>query len=247
MNNTDTETTKYIYSGFFNSKDHDRRYSALDVGKMFDGLILDGIFETIGQKFIVEADSGLSVKVGSGRAWFNHTWMYTDSYTSITVTDPGLIPIGFKRYDAVILEVNHTDEIRQASIKVISGDLAATPVKPVMQHSDGVDQYALCYIQIDRDTTEITQAMIENVIGIETAFVICPVEHITPSELLTQWGTEFQTYQSSFLSDMTTRVDEWFVNLQNELDSNQAAHLQNQIDIINQWIHDVGNAEEVAY
>lgn len=41
------------YSGFFDSINGDRRYNAEDFGRMFDGLITDGIVAGYGDAFSV--------------------------------------------------------------------------------------------------------------------------------------------------------------------------------------------------
>ena len=65
--------------GFYNSLNGDRKYNAMDISRLFDGLIKDGVFMSIGSAFIVEASSERVVNVGIGRAWFNNTWIYNDA------------------------------------------------------------------------------------------------------------------------------------------------------------------------
>ena len=67
-----------ITSGFFNSVNHDRLYDAEQVSSIFDGIIKDGVYESIGDAFMVTPNSDLndSIIVGTGRAWFDHTWTY---------------------------------------------------------------------------------------------------------------------------------------------------------------------------
>ena len=68
-----------LTGGFFNSKDHDRRYNAESISRLFDGIIEDGVYETYGDKFIVRQASGMDVTIGSGRAWFDHCWIHNDA------------------------------------------------------------------------------------------------------------------------------------------------------------------------
>ena len=65
-----------LTGGFFNSKDHDRRYNAETISRLFDGIIEDGVYETYGDKFIVCQASGMDVTIGSARAWFDHCWIH---------------------------------------------------------------------------------------------------------------------------------------------------------------------------
>ena len=41
--------------GFYNSKNHDRTYNAEQMSSIFDGLIEDGIYESIGGAFLVKS------------------------------------------------------------------------------------------------------------------------------------------------------------------------------------------------
>ena len=46
-----------LTGGFFNSKDHDRRYNAESISRLFDGIIEDGVYETYGDKKNKERDA----------------------------------------------------------------------------------------------------------------------------------------------------------------------------------------------
>ena len=71
--------------GFYNALNHDRKYDAIQVSSIFDGIINDGIYESIGTAMIVKATSYMVINIGIGRAWFNHTWTYNDSILPLTV------------------------------------------------------------------------------------------------------------------------------------------------------------------
>ena len=62
-------------SGFFVSINGDRKYSADDFGRMFDGVISDGIFQNWGRGYQVAKGSGREIVVQSGRAWFKGHWI----------------------------------------------------------------------------------------------------------------------------------------------------------------------------
>lgn len=44
-----------VSSGFFNSLNGDRKYNAAQMSAIFDGLIIDGVFASIGTAFAVKA------------------------------------------------------------------------------------------------------------------------------------------------------------------------------------------------
>jgi len=207
-------TLKY---GFYDSLSGDRVYNAGDVSSIFDGIIVDGIFASEGGQFVVSAiTSQMNVSVASGRAWFNSTWTSSDAATILAVDTAEAV---LNRIDIVALEIDKTTAGRINSLKIIKGTPASSPTPPTLSSSGNIYQYALAHIYVGAGVTAITQANITNYVGsASTPFVVGALNTISVEELFAQLEAQF---------------DAWFTNLQNQLDSNQAANLQNQIDGIN--------------
>lgn len=149
--------------GFYNSLDGDRTYDAIQMSSIFDGIINDGIFQTIGDVFEITAMSGNTVGVGSGRAWFDHTWTLNDSRIPIELGPTLFLD---DRIDAVVLEINEL--IRTNRILVIEGEPARrNPSRPELTNTNYVHQYALAYIYRSGTSEEVTQEDITSVIGTE--------------------------------------------------------------------------------
>lgn len=151
-----------IKYGFYNSISGDRKYNAEDFGRIFDGIIRDGVFESIYDKFQITILSGLSVSVGKGKAWFNNTWLENDANYPVSFTEAEVL---LNRIDAVVMEFNSTEGVRANSIKVITGTPGSTPQKPTLTNTDNVNQYALCYVTIPAKATSITTANLDVRIG----------------------------------------------------------------------------------
>ena len=164
--------------GFYNALNHDRLYDAIQMSSIFDGIIRDGIFSTIGDTMIVTApEDGMYVNVGSGRAWFNHTWTLNDTAYPIEAEQAEVV---LDRIDAVILEVNSSAEVRANSIKFLKGTPSSNPVKPTLTHNAEVNQYALAYVRIRAGQTTIFQSDIENAVGTdETPFITGVLQHVS--------------------------------------------------------------------
>lgn len=157
-----------ITCGFYNSQNHDRMYDADQISKMFDGIFVDGVIRTFGNKFAVTPSSGMRVNIGTGRAWFNHTWTLNDATLQLTL-DNASNTLG--RIDAVVLEVNRNLDVRDNDIKIIKGtESSQTPAPPILSNTGNLYQYPLAYIDIPAGTTSITEAMIRSQIGTEA----CP-------------------------------------------------------------------------
>lgn len=181
-----------IHCGFFNAVDGDRKYDAEQMGSIFDGIIQDGVYMTIGDHLSVKAGTDMNVIVGTGRAWFNHTWTINDSEEIIELDRSPVSEI-ISRIDAVVLEINKSDETRNNSFKVIKGIEAEEPEKPELIRSENINDYALAYITLKGGVTSITDSMIEVVVGTdETPYVTAPLKTISAETLLKQWESEIK-------------------------------------------------------
>lgn len=207
---TNPMTESSVSCGFYNSM-NDRRYDALQMSSIFDGIIRDGIFATIGDSFVVNAGTDSTVLVGTGKCWFNHTWTINDAELLIDLSvDEYKSSTVLNRIDAIVIEVNTTDAVRDNFIKVVKGSPATTPNKPTLTNSDGVYQHALCYITRPAGSTVITQADIENVVGTdETPFVTGILDVVSLDKLLGQWRAELD----EFVDEEKTDVDVFLADM----------------------------------
>ncbi len=234
--------------GFYNSLNGDRKYDAIQFGQLFDGIIKDGVFMSIGEHLNVTAFSGMQIKVGTGRAWFNSTWSYNDSSLILDVAASSTL---LGRIDMVVLEVNRSSTTRATSIKILQGTPSSSPVVPTLTNDADAEiwQHPLAQLYIAAGVTEITQSAITNKIGTsECPFVTGVLETMDIDDLIAQWGTEWDEWMSArvnevakLISDSTTDMttfkteqqqlfNEWFANIQYTLDGDAAGKLQNEID-----------------
>lgn len=148
-----------VSSGFFNSINNDRLYNAEHFSKFFDGLITDGVYLQVGDKFHVDPGTGLAVNVGSGRGWFKRVWIYNDSTLELELTaaDPIL-----SRIDAIVIDVDASTNVRNAEIKVVTGTAATRPDKPTLIDEELNKQYPLAYVTVTPGATSLTNINIED-------------------------------------------------------------------------------------
>lgn len=178
-----------VTCGFFNAIDDDRLYDATQMSSIFDGIINDGIFMNIGTAMQVTATTGMVVNVGIGRAWFDHTWTLNDALLPLTVEVSELV---LNRIDAVVLEVNSNDSVRENTIKILKGTPAQEPVRPTLEDSEYVHQHPLAYIYVSAEVTEITQSNITNCVGTSACpYVDGVLKTIDADNLLAQWNDQF--------------------------------------------------------
>lgn len=246
-----------VTSGFFNSVNGDRTYSAEQMSAIFNGIINDGVFINVGTAFEVKADVGNQVTVGIGRAWIDGTWIYNDTILLVELEESDILA---DRIDAVVLETDHSAPVRMGSIKVVKGVSQTNPVRPTLEHSFYVNQYPLAYILRPKNSTAITQSNITYMVGTsETPFVTGILETLDIDALVAQWGAEWKEwfngikdktsgdiieYQEAWdqwfgdIKDKTTgditdyrdAWDAWFQEARDELSEDAAGNLKLRID-----------------
>lgn len=202
-------------SGFFNSVNGDRLYNADQMSRIFEGLITDGVYESVANKLAVQPNSGMTIQIATGRGWFGRHWVNNDSEYKLTVDQSDVI---LNRYVAVVIKVDDTDAVRDAVPCLKYSDYATTPVKPTMTRTETVKEYCLAYIYIKAGATAITASDIEdtrqdtNLCGWVTGLI----DQITPDTLYTQF---------------TALFNEWFSGLQDLIDENTETMLVNALPV----------------
>lgn len=222
-----------VSSGFFNSLNGDRKYNAAQMSAIFDGLIIDGVFASIGTAFAVKAAGGLTVNVGVGKAWFDHTWTVNDSILLMTAPEAEVL---LDRIDAVVLEVNGMESIRENTIKFVKGNPSSAPSRPTLTNERNVHQYPLCYIYRKYGTAVINQADITPMVGTEsTPFVTGILQTISLDELLGKWQDELDRFTDA----RSKEVDDWIAQEESDFTTwfnKMKADLQQEQNVLDQWI-----------
>lgn len=222
-----------VSSGFFNSLNGDRKYNAAQMSAIFDGLIIDGVFASIGTAFAVKAAGGLTVNVGIGKAWFDHTWTVNDSILPMTAPEAEVL---LDRIDAVVLEVNGTESVRENTIKFVKGNPSSAPSRPTLTNEGNVHQYPLCYIYRKYGTAVINQADITPMVGTEsTPFVTGILQTISLDELLGKWQDELDRFTDA----RSQEVDDWIAQEESDFTTwfdKMKAYLQQEQNVLDQWI-----------
>lgn len=246
--------------GFYNSFNHDRKYNAIQMSMIFDGIISDGIYATIGEAMVVKATSEDNVVVvGPGRGWFDHTWNYNDA--DLPVNAP-ISDVLLKRIDALVIDINANENYRENKIVWVQGTPSSNPVRPTMINTLEHHQYPLCYVERKPNVEKILQADITNMVGSsECPFVTGILETINIDQLLLQWKdqwaqfviayensatewmddqkadfaayyTEFKRQMDAFEAASGKEFNDWFASIQDLFDESVAGNLQNEINQI---------------
>ena len=243
--------------GFYNSINHDRRYDAIQMGQIFDGIIKDGIYETYKKAMIVRQSSrNNEVIIQPGRAWFNHTWSYNDADLPFATL---AAEVTLDRIDALVLYIDTHVSVRQNGYRWIKGTPSTNPQRPSLPQNETYHTYPLCYVRRPAGQAKTYQREITNMVGTSACpFVTGVIEGLDIDDLIIQWWTEFDwkldrkreeffawiedkknVYQI-FLNHNTTAWYNWFNHVQTELSGDVAGNLQRQIDEMS-WIYVIQN------
>ena len=189
--------------GFYNSIEGDRVYDAIQFGRIFDGIIKDGVYATYEKGMMVIASENSSeVIIQPGRAWFNHTWSYNDANIIMAAPNPEVL---LERIDTLVLEVNEELSARENSYKWVQGTPSSRPVAPTLTNTSTIHQYPLCDVHRYPETTMIYTRDITNRIGTsDCPFATGVLEGIDLDAWINQWDDEFKTWENTTKSEYDT-------------------------------------------
>ena len=201
-----------ITYGFFNSVDGDRKYNAEQMSTYFDGLVSDGIYQSVGGKFYVSAGAGLSVSVSTGRALIECHWLKNDNVLTITLDSAD---VQNDRKDLIVIKLDYS--ARTMGVEYISG---AESVK----NTETVKYLVLAKITVPAGATTITQANIKDIRG----SALCPwvtglVKQVDTSDLFSQYEKAYEEMVQQMINwwaDRRNAFDTWFNSLTTSLNVN---------------------------
>lgn len=214
-----------ITYGFFNAikqsdGTYDRVYNADQMSTYFEGLVSDGVYESVDAAMQVLAGTGMQVQVGAGRAIIDSKWLKNTAAYPLTIN---AAHVTLNRYTAIVIRLDLS--ARTISVVTKDGENATAPIKPTMTNSETVKEMCLAYVYVGRGVTAITQAKIEdtrpdnNVCGWVTGIV----QQVDTSKLFLQYQTAYeqqlQTMQD-WQEAQETAFNTWFTALTDQLNVN---------------------------
>ena len=215
------------HSGFFNSVivegQPDRPYSEEHFAKYFAAFIGDGVFaHNLNELKVVPSIVNMSVVVGSGRAFAKGYWYESD--TEETFSFDSNSSSANPRWDAIAITFDF--ENRVTTMSVIKGINASSYeagkkniYDNVIRNNDAF-QLIIAIIKIPANATTY---------GITTADI-----YDVRAEEYCGWVTGLvdQIDTSTIVEQMQASFDAWFQQMKDQLSSDAAGNLQNQIDAI---------------
>lgn len=199
---------------------YDRVYNSDQISEMFEGLLSDGVFESVGDALIVKEKSGLTVEVGTGRAWIGDRWMKNDAKLDITLAAAHLT---LNRWSAIVIRADYSNRV--ITIEEKAGAPATTPTKPTMTYNDSIKEKCLAYVYVGKGVTSITQT---NITDCRADTSICGwvtgvVTQVDTSQLFLQYQAAYErqlTTMQAWENAQKTAFDSWFSTLTDQLQVN---------------------------
>lgn len=231
-------------SGFWNSIDGDRTYSAEDMAIPFEGIITEGVFANWGDAFKATVIDGSTITIGSGKAWFSKKWVQNDSvyqmsinvseYASSTEPRTAVVSLDLKVEPYYRFAKFSTDEQRYyGSYEEL--------LNAITDRKAGRNSLPLFAINFAAGDSSLQQSNITNLVGTSWCpYVTAPVQTVTVDDIRGKWDASYNALMKDIVSNAQTKANEaesnfeasfntWFLTLKNQLNANQAANLQNQI------------------
>lgn len=197
------------YGLFWNSNSGDRTYDADAFAEWLKPFFKNGVFVS---SFSLTAGRGMTVSIGAGTAYINGKLRTFDTDTLLNIqTANGSYP----RIDNIVVERNDTD--REITLKVVQGTYSGTTASASdPKRANGIYQLVIARVAVGAGITEITPSAITDCRA-DTS--LCGyVSTAIDSPDFEEW---YQLNQSKF--------EEWFDNVKNQLSTDAAGNLQNQI------------------
>ena len=192
--------------GFYNSQNEDRKYDAEQVSSLFDGIITDGIYANFLDSFIVKKSTDMSVTVGTGRAWFNHTWILNDSLRVFSFSQSSS-----DRYYVILIKIDTLSRVNTIEYRTYT----SRPSIPLNIDTTGVYYHPLALVYVPARSTYISY--VRDLRGYqETPWVMGIITHVSAASVIEQWNQEyndwFVAHQNDFLNWSTAQqesYEEW--------------------------------------
>ena len=195
--------------GFFNSKGLDRTYTAENFCDYLGSIICNGILDTYGQKFHLRAGTGLSVILGTGKAWINGHYFINDAAYNIDLSN--YMDESLSRYVGIAIVLNTADSVRNVSIEVTPGTPAENPGLPSYPSDANKTRLLMYAVRMNPGATSLTDRdwydyrEDKNVCG----YCQCILGRCQVSELLFQMNTikGFIREYNKTVADLTDKVE----------------------------------------
>lgn len=210
--------------GFFNSVNGDRTYNSQQMSEMFDGLITEGVYESVNDRLLVSPNNGMVIQIGTGRGFVGGHWVKNDSEYLMTLEDSDVL---LNRYCAVCIRSDKNNSVREAVPYLKYSEFASEPVKPTMERTENVTERCLAYVYIKAGASEITALDIEDTRSNTElcGWVTGLIKQVDTTDLYNQYKADWEKFKAANEGDYL----EWIENLESYVDEDLEVKLASDV------------------
>lgn len=221
--------------GFYNSVNGDRLYNAQQMSEMFEGLISDGVYASVGNRLAVQPNNGMTIQINTGRGYFGGHWVKNDSLYLLTLEASDVL---LNRYCAVCIRTDKNESVRSSVPYLKYSAFATEPEYPEFEFTDTVKEYCLALIYIKAGATEITAADIEDTRGYKgwCGWVTGLIEQVDTDTLWEQYKAQWEQFMSeadaendNWQTEQRAAFTEWYNGLVDLINENTETMLVNAL------------------
>lgn len=140
--------------GFFNLKGLDRTYTAENFCDYLGSIICNGILDTYGDCFKLTAGSGLSVTLGTGKAWIDGHYLINDAPYNIDLSQ--YLDESLPRYVAISILLDVSDTVRSVSLEITPGTPAENPTLPTFPANSHQKRLVMYAVRLNVGATKLS-------------------------------------------------------------------------------------------
>lgn len=216
---------------------------------LFAKLVSNGVLASPADCFqVLSGDSGLSVKVRPGFGMINGRFAYNASEETLILETA---PTFYSRIDWVVLRCNYRERLCELAIK--KGEAASSPKAPDLLQPASGDYYelGLAQVKISANQSVVSQSNITDTRADSRycGYITQLIDHLDTSVFsaqLIKWNQEYQARAdadmekikddlSNYETESRNIFDVWFQQIKDQLSTDAAGNLQNQINNLSNW------------
>lgn len=210
----------------------------------FDGVITEGVFANWGDAFKATVIDGHTITIGSGKAWLAKRWIQNDSVYQMPINVSDYASSTEPRTVVVCLDLKTETYYRLAQFLVEEQryyNSYTDMLNAVTDRNTGRNTLVLFAINFAAGDSSIQKTNITNLVGSAWCpYVTAPVQTVTVDDIRNKWNASYNVLMNDIVGNAQSKANEaesnfeasfntWFLTLKNQLNTNQAANLQNQI------------------
>lgn len=210
----------------------------------FDGVITEGVFANWGDAFKATVINESTITIGSGKAWLSKRWIQNDSVYQMPIEVSNYASSTEPRTVVVCLDLKVEPYYRFAQFIIEEQrnyNSYTDMLNAITDRNTGRNTLVLFSVNFAAGDSSIQRTNITNLVGTAWCpYVTSPVQTVTVDDIREKWNTSYDSLMKDIVGGAQTKANEaennfeasfntWFLTLKNQLNTNQAANLQNQI------------------